>query len=180
VRLRTGDLRGAAEAYEASLRLEADDVGACLGLVEVLLRQGRSDDALALARRALALAPQDPNALQSLARVHFSRGEFAEAVPLLEQVSRQGETRFTTDYLLAVCLQQTGRELEALEVLERAVARDDGSDPRASAEVHARRVHLLAKHGRRADARAALTEALARHPTYGPLQELARELAGAR
>ena len=55
------------------------------GLVEPAARPGELDAGLAAAQRAVELAPESVRSLQSLAALHFARGEYDEA----ERVQRQ-------------------------------------------------------------------------------------------
>ena len=57
----------------------------CRNLCEVYRRLGRLDDAVAVGRRAVALAPNDPHALVNLAIIHYDRLELAEGMACSER-----------------------------------------------------------------------------------------------
>jgi Flp pilus assembly protein TadD len=64
----SGDLSGAAEAFEGAARLDPNDVDSRARLGQVYLRLGRPGDAEGELRDALQLQPKSPDALQGLAQ----------------------------------------------------------------------------------------------------------------
>jgi len=64
---RSGDLKGAAESFEAAANLDPKDVDSLIHLGETYLKLGRPADAEKKFRAALDLDPKSPEALQGLA-----------------------------------------------------------------------------------------------------------------
>ena len=75
-----------AEEFRAELAINPSDFNANAFLGWLLQQDGHSDDALRLLRTAYALNEGDTGVQYLLAQVHSSRGSWAEAEALLEQV----------------------------------------------------------------------------------------------
>jgi tetratricopeptide (TPR) repeat protein len=76
--------RGAAAAEQA-LRLDGDNLTALKALASIRHYTGLYAESEALARRAVALNPYDPDTLAQLGWRLAARGNFAEGIPYLEQ-----------------------------------------------------------------------------------------------
>jgi tetratricopeptide (TPR) repeat protein len=71
-----GDFAGAAQAYEAALKASPADANALAGLARIRLYENRNDEAMTLAQRALAAAPDNPVARQTLAFAQQRKAAF--------------------------------------------------------------------------------------------------------
>ncbi len=69
----------ALKAYVRALELSPEYLGARIGAGHVLRMMGKHREALRMARQALALAPDDSDALYLMAVVCFTRGDEADA-----------------------------------------------------------------------------------------------------
>lgn len=84
--LNQGKRNEAMPYFERCLEMDPDHTGAMNGLAICLKARGDVDEAIAVWKRGLEIAPQ-PNALMSgLARTYLERKQYAEALPLLEQL----------------------------------------------------------------------------------------------
>lgn len=124
----TKDYEGAREAYRKATELEPDQVGfhllrAEFHLSTLLWRQ----DGLEAARRAVALAPQNPQAQELLGWAYYLRGDLEQALGPLEQAIRLDPNQASAFYRLGVALARLGRVEEAHYAYQRAVdlATDD-------------------------------------------------------
>ncbi len=121
-----GDLRGAAEAFLAGLRLEENPrLVYNLGLVRAL--QGNSEAAIALFERVLVLDPEDLPAQENLAGVLASAGRFEESIGHYRSALRQRPEDLATRQLLARALVASGKREEAILEL-REILRLDPTD----------------------------------------------------
>lgn len=75
----SGDDEAAIEAFEGALNQDADFFLAHLGMTTVLDRLGRVDDAIAHARKAIDLSPEEALAHTSLSRLLQQKGLIDEA-----------------------------------------------------------------------------------------------------
>ncbi len=118
-------------AHLAALRLQCDqhpdDVVTARLLAAGLYLRGRSDEALEIARRAGAVAPDDFPLMILLANIHAARGEFAEAIEIREELRRRFPNRRSVLEPLAICYLDDFRLDEARALLERLIrtASDD-------------------------------------------------------
>lgn len=74
-----GQWRQAAKSYRQALRREAGNDEAMNNLAWVLLKTGKSDEALIWAEKAVAAKPQDPAYLDTLAEVQIACHDYAAA-----------------------------------------------------------------------------------------------------
>ncbi|MCH8164532.1 MAG: tetratricopeptide repeat protein [Planctomycetes bacterium] len=112
--------QAAAEAFEQVIALRSDDVLA-LNNVAYLYAQylGDPNKAVAYAKRAAAIVPDDPNILDTLGWAFFKAGQDAEAEKHLRRSMEHGP--LVESYLhLAHVLARTDRPQEALEYLRKA------------------------------------------------------------
>jgi tetratricopeptide (TPR) repeat protein len=75
----------AADSFRNAISRQPDNVAAHLGLAAVYRVQGLASEALVSCERALALAPQTPDALVLLGELRADLGQFAEAQKLFQQ-----------------------------------------------------------------------------------------------
>ena len=78
-RISTGDLDGAVEAFHEALKADSQFYIAHLGLSQALDRQGKVDEAIVHANKAIELAPDDPLPHTSLSRLYQQKGMIPEA-----------------------------------------------------------------------------------------------------
>ena len=94
-------------AHLAALRLQFDqhphDVATARLLAAGLYLRGRSDQALEIARRALAADADDFPLMILLANIHASRGDFAEAIKIREKLRARFPNRRSVLEPLAIC-----------------------------------------------------------------------------
>jgi tetratricopeptide (TPR) repeat protein len=76
----------AADSFRNAISRQPDNVAAHLGLAAVHRVQGLPNEASVSCKRALALAPQTPDALVLLGELHADQGQFTEAHELFERV----------------------------------------------------------------------------------------------
>jgi tetratricopeptide (TPR) repeat protein len=96
---------------------EEVDVWVGIGRAESALGQPGAEQSF---RRALAIAPQNPDALAGLGQVVLEQGRSEEALPLLRQAVEVAPRRPDARLALAIALSQTGKDEEALGVLDAA------------------------------------------------------------
>lgn len=88
-------------------------------------RAGDQMPAADMFKRALALAPDAPEILLSLATLHYEQGDWADAAKLCEKASGLTKSPLTL-YRLGLLLQQAGQGAQAQAAFEKAI----GVDPR--------------------------------------------------
>jgi serine/threonine-protein kinase PknK len=155
-----------ATLYSALTRVPLDEVRgarAC-DAAEQLLARGRPDHALALARRALAIAPTRAGLIG--ARAAAATGSYREVGELARAAAASGADPIEVELVIARACQRAGE----LDDAEAALARLHAVHP-AHAEVAGSFARLLVTRSRYAEARA-----IAR--TVSPLAGLAAEAAG--
>ncbi len=125
-----GDRDGAIEAMFAALDLDPEDVRA-LNYIGYTYAEAddQLDDAEAMIRRALALAPLDPAILDSLGWVLFRQERYDEALETLQQAQlRMPDSAVIWQHLGETYL-ALGRAAEAADALRQAVETVDRDDP---------------------------------------------------
>ncbi len=80
----------ALKAFVAALEKKPDYLGAMVGAGQTLRLMGRTEQALRMARQALARAKDDPDVCYLLGLLHFQRGEAAAARQFLERFLASG------------------------------------------------------------------------------------------
>src|SRR5438270_12772430 len=101
-----------------------------------------------------------PNSLQQAIAFH-SGGNFAEAEKLYKAILRESPNHGEALHYLGVLRHQQGRNLEAIGLIEQAIAVDGGS-----AEVNSNRGLILERLGRYEEALESCTRAVAIKPDY--------------
>jgi tetratricopeptide (TPR) repeat protein len=139
--LRAGYQRDAGRLYERALRYLPDDPTATAGLARALIEAGRSDRALALLERAIALGeakgvPQ-PEALLDLGKLLAKLGDLPQAIARLRQIAlpypRLAEARALESALRERLGDLTGASL-AYARLRETLELSPGEDSRSAAE----------------------------------------------
>src|SRR5262249_28461574 len=119
--------------------------------------EGRLDDALKTAERALALAPEDAQAASTVGSHLNDLGRFRESAELLEPYAARAEPSLDVLLTRGAALAETGRTADALAAFRRAL---DLAPTSARILVDIGNVHLAAR--QYPPAREAFEEALAR------------------
>ena len=115
----------AGESYRKAIELDSTQVVAYNNLAWMATeRRVQLDEALGWARKAIELAPENPNLLDTLAWVHRARGELAKAVEVLEKAAAADPQQAELLYHLGVVYSEMGRDQHAAEALEAALALD--------------------------------------------------------
>jgi Flp pilus assembly protein TadD len=148
VHLLAGHPAEAGRAYERALEIDAGRAEVWSNLGSVRLRQGESDAAAACYQRALALDPFHAYALGPLVSLHLAAGRMAEAMRLLQEAAG----RPAMSAALAVTVGRLYVEVGDLAAAEGVLRQGVASAP-SSASVRNALGVVLARQGRRADAR---------------------------
>ncbi|MEX0746058.1 MAG: tetratricopeptide repeat protein [Phycisphaeraceae bacterium] len=91
-------------------------------LAELMMRQGRFDEAVETLWSALAIAPDDPVILNNLGMSHLLREEPGDALELFEQASAQAPSDGRYRANVATAMAAMGEYDQALEVYEQVLA----------------------------------------------------------
>jgi len=87
--LLSGDAAGAAEQYRKIIVLQPSNAVALNNLAyDIAVREKKPMEAIAMARRAMALAPRDPTVLDTVGWIEYLLGNTAEATKMLVQAAR--------------------------------------------------------------------------------------------
>jgi Flp pilus assembly protein TadD len=150
-----GYLGGAGPAAHGPLAdpKEMIDVASLVLDANALLSGGRPAEALEFARRAAARSPHDRTVLNTLAKIHLRMGRLKEAEAELRELLAI-QPRADASVLLAQILILDGREEEAARLLDEAERLDS-----RHGGVHIARGDLLARQGRKEEARASYERA---------------------
>jgi len=106
--------------YENLLKLVPSDSEVLNNLANVLLRL-KDPGAIKIAEQAVAKAPNNPNAIDTLGWALFQGGQVDRALQLLRDARLRDPASPEIRYHLAAVLAQTGRKTEAREELESAL-----------------------------------------------------------
>ncbi len=127
-RLESGDLAGAEDAFRRAIVAEPDYSGAYRNLANVLLRRGRSEEAVAVFVQAFARDMSDAERTAvELALALVERGERGRAVDLLAQLAAKRPQSYTLHVNLGTLLADGGRMREALAAYRRACEIEPGN-----------------------------------------------------
>jgi Flp pilus assembly protein TadD len=138
-----------------------------------LLSAGRPGEALEFARRAAARSPRDRTVLNTLAKIHVRLGRLKEAEDALRAL-RAIQPKADASVLLAQILILDGRQEEAGRLLDEAERLDS-----RHGGVYIARGDLLARQGRKEEARASYERARQMDP-YRASGAAEARLAGLR
>lgn len=118
-----GDLPAAARLAASMVEARPDDPKRHRLLAVVLSKLGRTDDAIAALRRALAIDPAERQALFDLANLLNFQRRPAEALDLVERLLRlDGDAAAEVHYLRVLLLTELGRHAAALTAVEAGLA----------------------------------------------------------
>jgi putative PEP-CTERM system TPR-repeat lipoprotein len=131
--VRAGNLPAARREYEQLRQLLPDDAGVANNLANVLLRLN-DPGALAMAEKALALAPTDPVTIDTTGWIALRAGKIDRAIELLRDARLRNPESSETRYHLAAALAQSGRSAEARSELTAAMGKSSPFEGRAEAQ----------------------------------------------
>lgn len=117
-----GDKTGAGITFEKVLATWPTNVKALAGLAAVRREEGKTDEALALATKAVELAPRNPDALNNLGIIYGDAGDFENSYKYLKKLVELGNHELYSLANLGVAAARTGRWKEARDAFEAAVA----------------------------------------------------------
>ncbi|MBT8341901.1 MAG: tetratricopeptide repeat protein, partial [Desulfatitalea sp.] len=124
-----GQLEKAIDVYEKALDRHPDLWPAANNLAYLLIDngdgQGRMDQALAMALRAIKLQPERPDVIDTLGWVYYQRGETDLAIAELEKALERAPDSEIINYHLAMALMKANRTSEARGMLRKALAGED-------------------------------------------------------
>jgi Flp pilus assembly protein TadD len=124
-----GNLDAALASYRRALDLNPKDARAYNNVAWILASQGKNlDEALSQARKAEELVRADkaqvaslPGVLDTLGFVHYKRGEYAQAEPLLRQAAELSTKDAQIQYHLGLTYHRLGRKADAETWLRRSL-----------------------------------------------------------
>ena len=120
--LQKGNLREARKCYEQALAVEPNFAVAAGNLAWVYAQQGINlDVALSLAQKAKQLMPDLDSISDTLAWVYFKRGDYAVAIPLLQECVGKAPEEANFRYHLGMTLLASGERSKARQQLEAAL-----------------------------------------------------------
>jgi tetratricopeptide (TPR) repeat protein len=125
-----GDEETAIDFMEQAVAANGNVAHLHWNLAEMCRRAGRLDEALAASRRALALQPQSPRALNTFGTTLCSRKEYREATVHLERAIALAPEYASAHLNLSYALKALDRPTEALAAINEAI-RLEPKDPRA-------------------------------------------------
>lgn len=118
---RRGDLPAARKRYERLLELAPND-GMTLNNLANILFQMKDHGATAMAEKAVAAAPGNPEAIDTLGWILFHGDEIDRALSLLRDARLRAPGNAEIRYHLAVVLAKLGRTAEARDEIKTALA----------------------------------------------------------
>ena len=131
--VKTGNMAAAKGQYERLRQQAPQDAGAANNLANVLAAL-QDPQALAVADQALALAPADPNVIDTAGWIAHQSGQPERALQLLRDARLRAPEQPVVRYHLGAALIKSGRKAEAAEELSLALASRVGFEGREQAE----------------------------------------------
>jgi tetratricopeptide (TPR) repeat protein len=168
-----GEYRRAEEHFRRSIAVHPHSSAATVGLAQVLVEQGRLDEAIKVIRDGLQRHPATPEVVAVRAHALALAGDVVGAVRVAQAgIDDFGEIRPLSDVLVRLLL-AFGQVDEAASVAQRGLQRDP-SDP----EMHLARARVLLARSRATEAAAVLRPLVAEYPeSVDPWLVLVRALA---
>ena len=132
-----GNLDKAETYYEKSLQIQPRQPVAANNLAcRMLLKGGKPQEALTLAKAAHQAMPDSPNTADTLAWVYYSKGTYGFARDLLEDAVKEDPNKADIHYHLGMVYAKQHDKANALLHLKKAMAIDpnskDGKDAKAA------------------------------------------------
>lgn len=120
--LNEGDLSNAAAEFQKALNMDPNFVVAANNLAWIYAEQNQNlDIALGLAQKAKAQDPQVPSFSDTLAWVMYRKGDYAGALPLLQECVRQVPNNAEFHYHLGMVLVADGQKAQGKTQLQAAL-----------------------------------------------------------
>jgi tetratricopeptide (TPR) repeat protein len=117
-----GDLQTARKYYAQALAVDPNFAVANANMAWVDAQEGKNlDVALGMAQKAKSMMPELPSITDTLAWVMYKRGNYASAVPLLQECVQQSPDSAEFRYHLGMTLLATGQKAKAKEQLDAAL-----------------------------------------------------------
>jgi tetratricopeptide (TPR) repeat protein len=117
-----GDLAKARSYYERALSINPDFAIAAGNLAWIYMKQGgRLDAAFQLAQKARQLLPELDSIADTLAWVEYKRGDYASALPLLQECVQKAPYRSSYRYHLGMVLIAKGEKERGRDELQEAL-----------------------------------------------------------
>jgi len=135
--------------------------------------RGESSAALRYASSLIEVEPTNPRYWAMVGTLHYSRGDYAAAIPFLEESVRRRSKSAGTRTNLGICYAQTGRSADALAQLHIAAAMEP-DQPQNQLNL----ALSLLNAGRADSARVLLQETVRRWPQYAPAQNAMKRYFG--
>lgn len=120
---RNSDMRGATQEYETALalnhaafiELSMVKYDAWVGLGQIALTQGRTDEALGYFQKAVKLMPSYSPGYDILGSVYFPRGDYVRAAGYFEQAVHANPLDNSARFFLGTCWMKLGKPGQAAE-----------------------------------------------------------------
>ena len=122
VQFEKGDIEGAIEKYQQSLRLNPDYPEARYNLGSAFLQQGQTDEAIRQCELALQLLPKEPDAHIVLGNAFLAKEDVDRAIREYAEALAVRPDDYIGHYNLAMALQQKGETERAAREYENARA----------------------------------------------------------
>ncbi len=119
-----GKDKDARDQYEQVLH-ERPTYVAAMNNLSWLLRTDDPDRAISLASQALKLAPDQPDIMDTLGWIQFSKGDTKDALSTLDRAHSLDQNSPSISYHLAAALAQSGDKGRAKDLVEKAIASSD-------------------------------------------------------
>jgi len=114
----------AALAYGRALAADPGFTAARVAMVQTLVRQGKTDAALADAQKIVQEMPGNAAAQLTLGRLYLRKGDWANAATALDQAVKSAPGDAEANARLGTALQYVGKKSDALAAYKRAVELD--------------------------------------------------------
>jgi tetratricopeptide (TPR) repeat protein len=165
------DVGLAEETLRTAMRANPSDVQTRLALADLLMKNGRGDEAQPMANQLVTEQPGDPQALEAAFRIQVQRRDFAAARQSAETIHSLRPDLPAGDFLTGLVDEAEGKLDAARGSFERAVRLAPGFVEPLAAAV---RIDLAQHQGQRALAR--VEEALAASPKSSGMLDLKAEV----
>jgi tetratricopeptide (TPR) repeat protein len=118
-------LDAAREGFLKALEYNHESLPALQGITELLLREGKIEDAAGFVKRALDVSPMDSFALSMKADIFWRRGRHREAIEIMNNIVKSQPENATFLFRLGRFLQQSGLTADAYDYFLRAKTSDN-------------------------------------------------------
>ena len=123
VLLHTNDNSGALTQYETILK-SREDVPEALNNAAWLLKDFDSGRALTFATKAMQLQPNSPDISDTMGLVLMKKGDSKGALPVLQKAHSIAPANGEISYHLALALNALGQKVQAKQMIQAALAKD--------------------------------------------------------